>query len=280
MDCRANFPLKPRRLSIVAVALFVIVLASQPGFSENNAPVEPVETRIAPASASANYQPFSKIAVGVTFGMLGAGVEVATPLSRRSNLRVDGTFFNYSPTFDQDGISYAGNIRLRDVRASYDFFPFHGGFRVSGGAMLYNQFNVAATAMASAGKNITLNSVDYYSDPSGINPLSGNATVAYANKVAPTFTIGWGNAIPRSGRHFAFPVEIGAAYTGAPKFNLSMNPNSVVCTTQTYSVATCGQVATFDGFQPNLAAERTKITNDIAPFRFYPILNAGVTYRF
>jgi hypothetical protein len=192
---------------------------------------------------------------------------------------VDGSFFNYSPNFDQDGITYSGNIHLRDVRASYDFFPFHGSFRISGGVMLYNQFNVAATATASAGKDITLNNQDYYSDPSGANPLSGNASIAYGNKVAPTFTMGWGNAIPRSGRHFAFPVEIGAAYTGAPKFNLTMNPNSTVCTTQTSS-ADCGTVASFDDFQSNLAAERAKITKDIAPLRFYPIFNAGITYRF
>ena len=57
-------------------------------------------------------------------------------------------------------------------------------------------------------------------------------------------------------------------------------PNSVACTTSTYSPTTCGQVATFDNFQPNLAAEQKKITNDIAPFRVYPIMNVGVTYRF
>ena len=55
--------------------------------------------------------------------------------------------------------------------------------------------------------------------------LGANAKLVYGNKVAPTFTFGWGNAIPRSGRHFAFPVEIGAAYTGTPQFTLNVAGN-------------------------------------------------------
>jgi hypothetical protein len=274
MDCIATQMWKPGRFSSVAITFFVLFLALQAGYSQEVAPpVEPAKVITPPSGARFSTRPFSHIALGVTAGSLGVGVELATPLSRRTNLRVDGHFFNYSQSLTQDGVSYNGNLRLRDARASYDFYPFGGGFRLSGGVAMYNQFNAKALASVPAGQTITFNSVDYYS--SATDPLKGTATIGYSNKVAPTFTFGWGNAIPRSGRHLAFPVEIGAAYTGTPTFNLAMTGSACSPT-----LATCGTVTTFDGFQSNLNIERNKITNDIRPLRFYPIINAGITYRF
>jgi len=274
MNCMPTRVWRPSRFSAVVITFFVLFIALQAAYSEEVAPpVEPAKVTTAPGGARISTRPFSHIALGVTAGSLGVGVEAATPLSRRTNLRVDGHFFNYSQTLTQDGVSYNGNLRLRDARASYDFYPFGGGFRLSGGVALYNQFNVKALASVPAGQTITFNNVDYYS--SAADPLKGTATIGYANQVAPTFTFGWGNAIPRSGRRLAFPVEIGAAYTGTPAFNLAMTGSACSPTP-----ATCGVVTTFDGFQSNLNIERNKITNDIRPLRFYPIINAGVTYRF
>lgn len=275
MDCTANLPRKSTRFGVLAVAFFVTLLALQPGYSEQSSasPAAAIETGTAPASANNTYRPFSKIAVGVNIGLLGPGVEIATPLSRRTNLRVDGSFFNYSiSSITQDGVNYGGNLKLRDVRASYDFFPFHGSFRLSGGVEVYNRLNVDATGTVAVGQTVTFNHQDYTVQ----TPLQGTASLAYGNKVAPTFTFGWGNAIPRSRRHFAFPVEIGAAYTGTPKFDLAMNSGSA-CVAGT---TTCGPVSTVDGFQTNLTAQKNKIINDLKVARFYPILNAGVTYRF
>ncbi len=275
MDCNANLPRKSGRFSVLALAFFVTLLALQPGYSEQNAaaPAAAVEAGTAPAAAIDSYRPFSKIAIGVTLGTFGPGVEVATPLSRRTNLRVDGSFFNYALSLTQNGVNYNGNLNLREVRASYDFFPFHGGFRLSGGVALYNSFNVGANAIVPAGSTVTLNHVDYYS--SAVDPLHGNASLVFGRKVAPTFTFGWGNVIPRSGRHLAFPVEIGAAYTGTPTFALNMAGTACISST-TGCVAAAGDPT----FQSNLTAERNKVKNDLEPLRFYPILNAGVSYRF
>jgi len=277
MDQIANLPRKSRSFSVFAVAFFVTLLALQPGYSEQNSALPDtaaaVEAGTAPVAANASIRPFSKLAIGVTFGLLGPGVEVATPISNRTNLRVDGSFFTYNiSNITQDGVTYGGNLKLRDVRASYDFFPFHGSFRISGGVEVYNQLNIAATGNVAVGQTVTFNSQDYLVQ----SPLQGTASLVYGNKVAPTFTFGWGNAIPRSGHHFAFPVEIGAAYTGTPKFDLAMNSGSV-CVAGTEE---CGSVNSVDNFQSNLTAQKNKIINDLKPARFYPIINAGVTYKF
>jgi hypothetical protein len=255
-----------------AVLSFVLVLALQAVYAANEAPVAP-NTK-SKHSSEISTRPFAHFALGVSAGTLGPGLELVTTLSRRSNLRVDGYFFNYSQTFSQDGISYNANLRLRDYRASYDFFPFSGAFRISAGVEAYNQFNVNASATVPAGQTVTLNDVDYYSSAS--DPLHGSASVAYPNKYAPTVTIGFGNAIPRSGRHWAFPIEIGAAFTGTPAFNLAMAGSA--CATS--DPASCMSVSSYSDFQTHLAAQRLKIVNDIAPFRVYPILSTGFTYRF
>ncbi len=139
-------PQKPHLLRVLAVVCFMTFLALQPGYSESSPALdpaaEPVATKISSAPAPTSYKPFSKIAVGVTLGMYGPGLEVVTPISRRTNLRVDGSFFNYSMSIAQDDVNYNGSLSVREVRASYDFFPFHGGFRLSGGVAVYNGFNI------------------------------------------------------------------------------------------------------------------------------------------
>lgn len=219
-------------------------------------------------------RPFSHFAIGVNGGTMGVGVEVATVLSRRTNLRVDGDFFNYSTTLEQDGVTYTPQFKLRNARAMLDVYPFHGGFRISVGGAAYNQFDVNATASVPGGHTVTLNDVDYYSSAS--DPLHGSASLTYPHKYAGVATIGWGNAIPRSGRHFAFPVEIGAAFTGTPTFALSMAGSACATT----DPLTCLPVTSYPDFQTHLTAEQQKIQKDINPFRVYPILQVGVTYRF
>jgi hypothetical protein len=269
---------KFRLCSILTIVCFVTIVALQPGFSENSivpapeAAAAPIEAAPVPAVANGPSRPFSKIAMGVTLGTSGPGVEIATPLSRRANLRVDSSFFNYNLSVAQNGVNYDGNLKVREVRASYDFFPFHGGFRLSGGVVLYNGFNVKGTGTVAVGQTVTFNHQDYTVQI----PLQGTVSLAYGNKVAPTFTFGWGNAIPRSGRRFAFPVEIGAAYAGTPKFELAMNSGSA-CVAGT---VVCGPVTSLDEFQADLTTQKNKIINDLKPARFYPIINAGVTYRF
>jgi hypothetical protein len=117
------------------------------------------------------YKPFSKVAVGVNFGTLGAGIEVVAPISRKTNLRADGTFLNYGLSLAQDGIQYNGNINMRNARISYDFYPFAKGFRISGGVAVYSKFDVGAVGMVSSGNTITLNNMDYYSSAS--DPIHG-----------------------------------------------------------------------------------------------------------
>ena len=227
-----------------------------------------------PAAASQHAGPFSGFAIGVKAGLLGVGFEAATPLAQHFNLRGGANFFNYSDTFTSDGIPYDASLRFRSVETSLDWFPWARGFHISPGALLYNGNQITASANVPAGGSFTLNNAQYTS--SVADPVTGNASLTF-NKAAPKVSFGWGNLLPRSGRHFSLPFELGFAYAGNPKVNINLA--GVACYNyqgQNY----CSDVATDPTIQSNLAAQQQKVTNDVAPARFFPIFSLGAGYSF
>lgn len=224
------------------------------------------------AQPSLRSRPFSALAIGAKVGILGVGFEAATPLARTFNLRGGANFFSYSDSFTSDGVNYGGHLRLRSVEASVDWFPWAGGFHVSPGALAYNGNQITGSAAVPGGDSFTLNSVTYMSDPA--DPVNGTGAVTFA-RAAPKLTLGWGNMLPRSGRHFSVPFELGAAYVGDPK--VALNLGGSVCDP---SGVYCRTIASDPSVQANLAAQQQKYRNDVAPARFFPILSAGLSYAF
>ena len=224
------------------------------------------------AAPAIHTAPFSALAVGVRVGLLGIGFEAATPLSEHLNLRAGANFFSYNDTFTTNGIVYSGNLHLRSADATLDWYPWAKGFRVSGGALLYNGNNITGNANVPGGNTFSLNDVEYLS--STADPVTGNASLKF-NEAAPKLTVGWGNHIPRSGRHFSFPMEIGFAYIGDPK--LVLNLEGTACDPQGLI---CEDVATNEEIQSNLKAQQEKYQKDADPARFYPIISAGFAFSF
>lgn len=227
----------------------------------------------APA-ASTRPIAFSTVATGVKVGVLGIGFEAATPLSMHLNLRAGGNFFSYSDTLTSDGLKYDANLHFRSSEASLDYFPWAKGFHISPGALLYNGNEITGKANVPGGKTFTLNGTTYTSSAS--DPVNGNGSVTF-NKAAPKITVGWGNLIPRNGRHWSVPVDLGFAYVGDPK--VALNLNGTAC--YTYQGAPyCANVATDPTIHANVVAQQQKISNDAAVARFFPIVSAGFAYRF
>lgn len=224
--------------------------------------------------AAGRSGPFSALAVGVNVGLLGVGFEAATPLSNHLNLRAGGNFFNFSDTFSTDGVNYNANLRFRSADASVDWFPWANGFHVSPGALLYNGNQVTARTAVPADNTFTLNNTTYLSSPS--DPVSGNGSLTFS-KAAPKITIGFGNMIPRSGRHFSVPFDVGFAYVGDPQVKVALNGTACYDYQGSYY---CSDVATDPLIQANLAAQVKKMNKDVSPVRFYPLISTGFSYRF
>ena len=217
----------------------------------------------------------NRFGVAVNVSTLGIGGDLAVRLTHRINVRAGGNFMSLSHTFSKDGITYGGQLHFRSAEAYLDWF-FLGPLHLSGGALLYNGNNIAATVSATGGQFFELNGTTYES-ASGANPLGGNAMLSL-NKVAPAVLLGVGNMIPRSGRHFGAHFEIGGMYEGSPNFVLNLTGNACQQSSGTCNGGT--PVANITNFQTNLAAEQGKLNHDAAPFKFYPIISTGFSVAF
>ncbi|HVH88634.1 MAG TPA: hypothetical protein VM912_18085 [Terriglobales bacterium] len=211
---------------------------------------------------------------GISFktSLLGLGGDMAVPVTRRSNVRFGFSAFNYSRSFDKDGVTYSGKLGLSSVQALYDIFPFGGGFHLSPGAMLYNGNQLTGKASVPGGQSFTLGGTNYTSDPS--SPLSGNGKLAFS-KAGPMFLLGWGNLAHRGERHFATSFDVGAVYQGVPRTTLSFAGRAC----DSFGL-NCTDVASNPTFQSNVLAEQAKINHSASPARFYPVISMGFGYKF
>lgn len=235
----------------------------------------PTETLAAdpaePAPKPSKNTSYSKIGIGIKLSTLGAGIEAATPLGKRFNLRGGFNMFRYDRGFTSDGIQYAGSLHFQSGEAHLDYFPIWG-FHVSPGLLFYNGNQLTANATVPGGQNFTLSGTQYQSDSA--DPVTGTGKLDFM-KVDPSLMIGIGNLIPRNGRHYSFLFEIGGVYQGAARVALNMTGS--VCDT---TGLTCRSIASDSAVQANILAEQQKISKDVNPIRFFPVISLGVGFNF
>jgi hypothetical protein len=215
--------------------------------------------------------PFSAIAIGFTTGVAGFGVDVATPLATKLNLRGSFSFLNYNPRVTEQGFPIDGTIKLRTINAGVEIFPYRGSFHITPGVTMYNGNQAHATTRIPGGQTFTINDTDYVSDPA--DPVHGTFNVNLGHKLAPSLTMGFGNMLRRDS-HWSVPVDIGFEYIGRPRFALNMQGS--VCD----PTDGCTPVQQDPSTVANLQQQQLDINNDIAPLRFYPIVKVGLSYRF
>lgn len=215
---------------------------------------------------------FSRVGIGLKVSSLGAGIEMATRLTHRSNLRTGFNILDYERPFDNDGITYTGKLHLRSAQVNYDWFVRGGAFHLSPGVLIYNGNKINADLLVSNGKSFQLDHNTYRSDPK--DPIRGNATIAF-EKVAPEFLVGWGNLIPRRPRHFSIPFEFGFVFHGQP--NLTFDLTGKGCDSRGHH---CRPIASDPTGQREIADEREKIGREISVFRFYPVISTGFAFNF
>ncbi len=214
--------------------------------------------------------PFSTVAMSLTGGTLGAGVEFATPLARSLNLRVGGRYVNVQYPFTIDGVNYNTAMKLTSGQGTIDWFPTRGGFHVSAGALYFHN-TVSASADVGPGQHFKLGGTTYLNTVD--DPVQGTAALAFPRKIAPMVLLGFGSLIPRSGRHISVPFEFGGAYLSPPQIALKLA--GTACTTQG-----CFNTATDPKALADLATEVAKLNRDIRPLQVYPIVSLGLALRF
>ncbi|HWZ50064.1 MAG TPA: hypothetical protein VNW54_01220 [Granulicella sp.] len=220
-------------------------------------------------------RPFSRMGIQANVGIGGIGFDTATPLARHFNLRMGADFFSYSDSFVEQGADVTASIQMRSGHAKLDWFPFKNGFRISPMVNYANNNKVRATVLVPAGSTITLSGADYISSYS--DPLRGSGSVDF-RKTSPGLTLGWGNAVPRSGKHFSFPVELGFYYVGQPTLKVAFT-GSACDPTQPAAIG-CQSVDTNQSFQQSLTAFRARNNNNLSYASFFPVFSTGIGYSF
>jgi len=248
-------------------------LAAYPSGARGSAgvSVSPIKNPPAP------IKPFSRIAVEAGVSSLGVNLQVATNLDKHINLRAIGNVLQYNVNnISTNGFNVDAKLNLATAGASVDYYPFAShGFRLSPGVLFLNRNAASAAFSVAGGTSFTLDNYTYYASTS--NPVKGSGNLAlHTQNPAFTVTTGWGNAIPRKGGHFSFPVEIGVAFIGAPALNIALTSGQV-CDAKGQN---CVDVATDQDVQTNLQAQIAKYKSDLDPLKTYPIASFGVAYNF
>ena len=220
-------------------------------------------------------RPFSSVGVGLVMGSEGMGVQLATPLTSKVNLRVGVGGFSFNPNVVEDGFAVVGNIQLMSVFAGLDFHPFYYKYarvRISPGVNFYNNNRMRAIATVPGGQTFDLGYGTFTSDPN--DPVTGNFNMDFGRRIAPRLTFGLGNLSPRRGQRWSFPFEIGAEYIGRPP-RISLALGGSTCDAQG-----CTKVLEDPGAQQDLVQEQINLNRDIpGVLRFLPIVTFGVSYR-
>lgn len=212
--------------------------------------------------------------LGLTASTLGAGIQGAVSVTGISNIRAGFNAFDYSDSFTKDGVNYNGTLKLRSAQVTYDqYFHGLGGFHISPGVLIYDDNSGNGNASIPAGQTFTLGGVTYYS--SAANPVTGTGAVT-VRKASPMLLFGFGNLLPRSQRHFGVSFEAGVVFQGSPNARLNLAGSSCLVSASTG----CVNTATDPGVQANVQAEQTKINNDLNPFKYYPVVALGFSYKF
>jgi hypothetical protein len=272
--------------SLIAASTLVL-FATCAAFAQSSNDSSSSDTAMPPAAtqrplmqnAPSAGGPFSRMAIGGGMSPLGVGMEVSTNVNEHLNVRGIGNIFRYSTSFTVSGVPSSANLNLASGGALLDYYPFHAGFRLSGGVLFVNQNQLSATAAIKGGDSFTLNDQTYYS--SSANPLNGSGHLALnATRPSAMVTTGWGNHVKQSG-HWTVPFEIGVAFVGAPQVNMTLT--GVTCTDA--SQTQCANINDPNNsvavqFQTNLNAQIAKWNSDLNVLKVYPVISTGIAYSF
>ncbi|MGD0497207.1 MAG: hypothetical protein ABSC23_02120 [Bryobacteraceae bacterium] len=216
-----------------------------------------------------------KFGIGVNAGTLGVGVQAATAVARKSNVRFGFNYFSYSgsSTSSSSNITFNGKLQLESAELLFDQY-IAGGFHISPGMAIYDGNKATGNAAIPAGHTFTLNSVTYFSGAN--NPVAGTGSFT-AGKVAPELLFGFGNLLPRSSRHFSVNFDFGVIFTRSPVISLNLAGDACAIS----ATSGCASIQSTPSVMSNLQAQQAKLNNDAGPYlKYWPVIRLGIGYKF
>jgi hypothetical protein len=198
--------------------------------------------------------------LSVSAGTSGFALHVATPLNDRFSLRVGASLLDHDRSEHTRSVDYDFQLKLRTFDMLLDYYPTDRGFRLTGGLM-FNGNRIDAAGLPNANGSYVINNRRYSASEAG--RLDGR--IDFRN-LAPYLGVGWGKA-PQAEKGWGVALDVGAMMQGRPRVSLATSG----CT---LPQPMCAQLA------EDVSVERASLGDKVDNFRVYPIIRAGVTYRF
>ncbi len=183
------------------------------------------------------------VGIGVRAGTLGVGGDVAWSIAPTLSARLGYSRLSWGRDYSTDNVRYDGDLKLSNLNALVDFSPL-GPFRLTGG-VIFNNNRYEANGVANAGT------------------VTGD--VKTGRRAAPYLGIGYGNV---SGAGVNFYADLGIMFMGSPKASLNATCNPAV------GAAAC------TSFRNDVAEEQRRLEDRLKHFKYYPVLNIGLTIGF
>ena len=197
--------------------------------------------------------------VGVRAGTTGIGGDVAFDLMPTLSARFGYSGGKVNRTFDNTDITYDGKLSLSNTSALIDFAPLGPLIRLTGG-LVYAKNKVEATGVPN-GSVYIIDDKPYLS--SDVGTLTGQLNPS--KSVAPYLGIGFGRV---SGTGINFYADFGVMFQGGASVNLSASCGP------TTSVEKC------DAIRSSVANEQKKLEDDVKAFKYWPVVNIGLSVGF
>lgn len=196
-----------------------------------------------------------EVYVGVGFPLVQIGY--AHSVNQQLGLRADiGTSGSFNKNGQEEGIDYKGKVNLHRAAVFADYFPFSGGFRLTGG-LTFNNTELKLNSNLMPGQQVEIG--DQTITTNGSEYLNVQVKMP---TVMPYVGIGWGHQAREAG--WGFVADLGVS-VGKAKVSYDTN-----------LIEKSGGVVS----QQDIDKEISELRDGVAKVRFLPQVTLGVSYRF
>jgi hypothetical protein len=200
--------------------------------------------------------------VYINGGTTGFGLGLATGTNGVTGRLSFDTWKRTFTQSDSNG-SYNIDLKLQNVAALADWYPFGGSFRTTLG-LVANGNKATLTPTAVNGQ------YTFYGQPYNASDVGSFSGEMKFNSTAPYLGIGWGNPVATA-KTWGLMTDVGVLFQGSPKIT-----STATCTAsfEANFPAECAQM------KSNVAAGAAQLESDLKNYKYYPVISIALSYHF
>ncbi len=252
------------RLLVGTFALAVSSVTSSIALADTSTPSTDQASSTATAdsaSAAQTSTSASGFGAGLKVGTNGMGFDLGYAFNPYFGMRAGWGALSFSKNLTESGYEIHGKFRLNAIDLLMDYHPWGEMFHLTAGLDVLNNTHFSGDAVRAGNGTITLNGHQY--DSSTLASADGDAKWSGAR---PYLGLGW-DSMNRQSPGFFFTSDLGVAYIGSPKVNITTNciaNNAMICSMVTQDAA----------------VQEQKVKNNLNSYQWLPVVQVGFGYRF